>query len=141
MFGKRLSLPATDASGIVCLIMKLVLQMMLHTSAGMLSKVLQMCTSILIRRHTWYLTELTLAFCRETHSVQLECGSCSNTIQRLAAYGRYHEQTFMLGSNHSQRFFYMFQVAAAIVACQTTTHSVVHSHGRRMLKPVSCPCP
>ena len=42
-----------------------------HTSAGILSKVLQMCTSILIKRHTWYLTELTLAFYRAKHTVVL----------------------------------------------------------------------
>ena len=41
------------------------------TSGGMLSSVLQMCTSILIRRHTWYLTELTVAFCsKNTHQVE-----------------------------------------------------------------------
>ena len=40
-----------------------------HTSAGILSKVLQICTSILIKRHTWYLTELTLAFCRANVTV------------------------------------------------------------------------
>lgn len=61
------TLSAIYASDIVFLRLKLESQAVLHTSAGMLSKVLQMCTSILIRRHTWYLTELTLAFCKETH--------------------------------------------------------------------------
>ena len=42
-----------------------------HTSAGILSKVLQICTSILIKRHTWYLTELTLAFYRAQHTIML----------------------------------------------------------------------
>ena len=49
-----------------------------HTSAGILSNVLQICTSILIKRHTWYLTELTLAFCRAKYTVVIYMQASAN---------------------------------------------------------------